>query len=829
MTASARYAFAEERLTDSTHITPDGRGVDLTSLFEGLVDTCIEACLALDDLEFVFEDLFDYYLSSGIVGMYLNRLEPFVLDGRIHAVPPRISQRLVAMHRDRGDLEKAERLIWHIDPDCLDIHQAISLCKENQLYDALIYVYTRSLQDFVTPLVELLELIRTIQKQRLARSRSGSSFGFGPVNISEDMVADAYKIYAYLSDTLTGLVYPSQRKMPPEEADQAKKDIYSFLFFGRSYVWPQGEGGKLILTSEEDGASEPTYPYVRLLLRFDSEAFLNALDIALEDEYFNDEGHVVSRLVIMKILQEILSSPDLSASDATMLNIFIARNVPKYPQSIHAYMALSTLHSVLIGLAEDRDPSSREDRQLAAEYLLSVYTPQDSDKVAALFEEAGFYRILRGWYRHDYKWGPLISTYLRDPDVDPAEIFESLDEVLLSASRANGGGLPKEALSIFMDAIPRLLETEVSETALLVDSHAPSSHREVLANMANQHQQFVYLRCLVEPNALPDEITWSHPAIRGRPASVNLDPGTRELYVELLCRYEPSRVIDCLSNVEEGYFAWEDIVSVCEESSAYDAVVWCLDRAGDSSGALEKLRSVSSDLAANLGDNFGSEKEGPQNVVEIQNLISKLKALGEIGLRICSERAKERDLSHSVMEDLWFILLSSQIDAAQSVSAFCDTSIQDGERAASEEYRTLESLRSLVQTTFSSLMASGLSPGLSFPQLFKRLVDSASNSRSSGHSSYSEFRLILSGMLDSYRGEGDLLLIANRLVERDLFVVVQEYSKRRLQGSRARAAFCTACESVLEASNSGDEWVIQRVSGLPFHRRCINMDASISA
>ncbi|KIJ49527.1 hypothetical protein M422DRAFT_161359 [Sphaerobolus stellatus SS14] len=823
MTASARYAFAEERLTDSTHMTPDGRGVDRTTLFEGLVDVCIEACLALDDLEFVFEDLFEYYANWGITSIFLSRLEPFVLDGKIHAVPPRVTQHLVAMHRDRGDLEKAERFIWHIDPDCLDIDQAVSLCRDNHLYDALIYVYTRSLHDFVTPLVVLLELVRNIQIQRRAQERSTrSANGFSSASYSEEMVHDAYKVYTYLSDTLSGLVYPSQRQMPPEEADDAKKTLYSFLFFGRSHVWPQGEGGKLVLTAEE-GTPEPTYPYIRLLLRFDSEAFLNALDIAFEDEYFNDDGQI-SRLLIIKILLEILASPDISGDDATMLNIFIARNVPKYPQSIHAYMSPSDLHGILIGLAEERDPSSREDRQLAAEYLLSVYIPNDSDKVTALFEEAGFYRILRGWYRHDYKWSSLISTYLHDPDVDPAEIFESLEEVLTAASRTNKGSLPTEALSTFMNAVPQLLETEVAETALLVDSYAPRSHKEVISAIEDKHRQFVYLRCLVEPAALPEELYWSHPTIRGRSASVNLDTETRSLYIKLLCRYDSSRIIQCLGSVEEGYFAWEDIISTCEESDAFDAVVWCLNRSGDPSKALDKLKVISSSLATKLGEHFGTDGQDSGNIMEIQNVVIKLQALGETGLQVCSERAQERGLSHSVMEDLWFTLLSSQIDVAQTVSAFYNSALQDSNERISEEQRTLNSLRSLVQTTFSSLMASGLSPGLSFPRLFKRLVDSASKSRSSGRSSYSEFRLILTGMLDSYRGEGELLLIANRLVDRDLFVVVQEYAKRCSQGSRIRAATCTACNSSLASTketNAGDGWVVKRISGLPYHRRCL--------
>lgn len=46
MVASARFSFSEDRMTDSTHITPDGRGVDRTTMFEDLVSSCARGCAA---------------------------------------------------------------------------------------------------------------------------------------------------------------------------------------------------------------------------------------------------------------------------------------------------------------------------------------------------------------------------------------------------------------------------------------------------------------------------------------------------------------------------------------------------------------------------------------------------------------------------------------------------------------------------------------------------------------------------------------------------------------------------------------------------------------
>jgi vacuolar protein sorting-associated protein 8 len=81
MIASTRYTFSEDRMTDGTHVTPDGRGVDRTLLFEGLVTTCARACIGLDYLDFLFEGLYQNYKDNGI-----SRI--FVTAGTLRAQQP---------------------------------------------------------------------------------------------------------------------------------------------------------------------------------------------------------------------------------------------------------------------------------------------------------------------------------------------------------------------------------------------------------------------------------------------------------------------------------------------------------------------------------------------------------------------------------------------------------------------------------------------------------------------------------------------------------------------------------------------------------------------
>ena len=832
MGASTRYAFSEDRMTDGTHVTPDGRGVDRTSLFEGLVATCARACVALDDFEFLFEDLFQQYDDAGISKIFLLQLEKFVLDNEIRHVPPRITQRLVALHAEEDRPDLVERIIWHMDPTCLDINQAIHLCQKHHLYDALIYVYTRALKDYVAPVVELLGLIRKVRQFRISKMES-----FEPWSVEEDayiepLIINAYKVYPYLANILSGLTYPSEEPLDSDEAFQAKKDVYTFLFFGRSSMWPAGPGGKLVLTADEDGGVEPTYPYTRQLLRFDPESFLHTLDIAFEDAYLNDESQGVSRLVIVTILLDILSSGSLRSGDSTFVNIFIARNVPKYPQFLH--IAPSALHNILIGLAQDPDANTREDRQLAAEYLLSVYNPHDSDRLVDLFKSAGFFRILRTWHRHERKWAPLLSTYFDDPDIRPSDLFRNVDEVLVSSGRANKGSLPLEMKSIVADTLTQLLQASVSGTAALVDTHVPDLHEQALDGLADA-KKFVYLRHLLGPPRSDEDTDSSAP--RSGP-SQSIPTHLRKLYISLQCQFQPKELINVLQYAAD-LLDWKEVVQVCESARVYDAVVWALNWRGDPMSALSKVEVFEKELSLRiisvLSDRTTLTLESAN---DMHKEVEILEALGERGIDICLEHSQGPSVAEIPLEDIWFQLLSGQLNCVQGVSECCIKEVilatpnatfkTDIDRA---EYRTLSRLRSLVQKTFGALVSITSTRAVSFPSLFKRLVNATTQAHSVTKAQYTEYRTILTGMLESYRSDGDILIITKHLVDRDLFDTVAEMTRERVRGWTPSRSICSRCRKPLinptkadSQTQAGSQQVVVLRTGTMYHSNCPSVE-----
>lgn len=823
MDASALYAFSEERMSDETHASPHGRGVDRTSLFEGIVEVCCRASVALADFDYLFEDLFQKYDDSGILSIYLRQLEPFVLDNQIRYVPPRITQRLIALHEEDDRPDLIERIIWHIDPSCLDLNQTIRLCQRYHLFDALIYINTRALRDYVAPIVELLGLIRKVQHFRKSREeflcRTGTVLEADAS--MESTIMNAYKVFPYIANVLSGLSYPSEDPLEAEEGFQAKKDVYLFLFFGRSSVWPPGEGGKLILTADEEGGIEPTYPYARLLLVFDAESFLHSLDIALEDSYFNDEPRLNDRLIIVKIVLEILSSSNLPQDDITMINIFVARNVAKFFQSFQ--LPPSTLHNILIGLADDPSPATREDRQLAAEYLLSVYNPHDSESILTLFERAGFYRILRTWHLHERRWAKLLLANIDDPDIHTSDLLRRVEEVVAYSIKSRKGAIPDDLTTVISKSLPLLLRADSTATAHLLDRRLPNLHAIALEAFGEgikaDNDRYDYLQTLLGLGPNHDD----YDTVKSTTPSNQISPDLQNMFFTLQCRFHPKNVISTLLHLPKESLDIDHVLQTCESLGVYDAAVWITNWQGQPGVALSKVDTFQKKIVQGVADAFakGSKQLG---VSEAQ---SSLESLARVSCDICMNYTQKQVANGESAEDMWFKLLSSQIHNVQLVASGLPSkaaeTVAEDDGPLQEMEDVLSTLRSLVQTSFSTLVSITSTSGVSFPRLFKRLVSSTPYATGSY---YTEFRIILTGMLESYRSDEDNLVILKHLLDRDVFEVVAQVTKERACGWTIPHGTCEYCRTPLRAthqsstiSDASEEIFVSR-TGFASHSRC---------
>jgi hypothetical protein len=175
----------------------------------------------------------------------------------------------------------------------MDLNQVTMLCQQYVLYDALIYVWTRAIGDYITPLTNILELIKLVDFE---------------VDETENIyLSAAKKIFPYLAYTFTGRIYPGGAFMEDDQAYSAKKDMYRFLFSGKTLQWPPGSG-EVILT-QSDNSPEPPFPYLQLVLDFDASSFMSMLNEAFEDGFLNEEQESLNGKHVNGTFSSALSMP----------------------------------------------------------------------------------------------------------------------------------------------------------------------------------------------------------------------------------------------------------------------------------------------------------------------------------------------------------------------------------------------------------------------------------------------------------------------------------------------------------------------------------------
>lgn len=802
MESSLAYAFSQDRLTDGTYDSPDGRGVDLTPLFEGLADTCLASCLVMDATLFAYEEVYEAYLRAGIQGIYLAKLERTLLETRLRDVPPNLIQALIKTHDDAGEYKKAEDVIWHVEPASLDINQAITLCERNGLWDAYAYVYNQCMLDYVTPVAKFISLMRPL--------------GAGRETIDSERLPQAYTLFQYLEATLMGREYPDGRTLPDDHAHQARKSIYGCLLSRGNTLSRQTQ----LVVNLEAG----TFPVLRTILHYDTEALLHVLDIAFEDGYLNELETFASpsRQTIVDALIEIMTPDRFPIGDITFMHIFVARNLPKYPQFIRLTPVIN--QNILLSLGLDPDMTSREDRQLAAEHLLSVYTPPSIEERRVHFMHAHFYRILRSDYASTNEWHNVVRCIVDDSDLEKEEVFDELRGTLTPSTSSMG-------LTAIRDRIEQLLTISVPLTARLLDDYTPGSHLSALALLETSPvKQFAYLGALLQPEMLDEDLTGER-AVPQLAISTHLDQTCVQKYVRLLCQMAPQQLLPFIQD----YRASLDLdmtIDTCEQQQAKAVVIWAMDATGDSARAIYRLNEYLDDETASI---CKDEDDGRPEAADL-DISDRLAIVGEMvaaGILVCVRGEKDNHDKLST-ENLWFDLLAAMVRLTQRALRCANDDPSLGEAGARPQPRAaallVETMRRCIQDTLAALISSSTSSTLSFPRLFRRLVGATGTATNVDESSvYSEFRLILVSMLNTYHGEEDMLVLVTKLVQRDVFDCMVDMVESRNAGWRVDGLECDRCKTRF-LNAKGDAGKVDTVveaspicipmKGLPYHWQC---------
>ncbi|PHH74420.1 hypothetical protein CDD80_3093 [Ophiocordyceps camponoti-rufipedis] len=802
MAASLKYAFGQ-RLSNSDNADDDQ--------LRRLAEACFAACQAIGTTDYLFDEVYERYEAAAVTGVFHETLEPYVLEEAITSVPPAVVKDLVAYHVSRGWEGRLEELICRMQTVTFDLDQITSLCKENSLYDALIYVWNQALGDYISPMMDLLSLLVPL-----------TTNGQHGAEASEDYYGvNALKIFPYLSYILTSRAYPSGDLMDDGAASRAKSEIYWFFFSGKTIEWPRGSGRELL--TRPPGEAEPAFPYLRMVLKFDAPSFLSALNEAFEDSFLNDSPDrrvnggagvdlpeeqvfslAINRQYIVAILVDVMGPDKFAPEDTIYLDMFIARNLPKFPQ--YLLFSGSTLSRVLSNLCSYPGEDLAEDAQLSAEYLLSVYHPSDMSALMPLFREAGFYRILKRIYKMEKQYGKLVATYFEDPD-DQDAVFDAISDCLRLP-----GGTPlndrrrHEVLRVVEERALDLLELCPRRAAATLALQGAEFHARIVASAEDRPElQFAYLKALLEPDVGGGRVQ----------QAVAPDRQLVEHHVRLMCRFEPLRVSDYVGAVQFADLRLEELLPTMEATGVVDAAVVLMARDGQAEKALERLVKhlfTLESVAQGLLSGVDELDDAPYESVE--DVLRGLQRYVYVGIWLCQGQSKtsqqkkaivvqkkQRDTGQdklSADETLWVSL----IDACVQVTKRLSPALQ----ALGEEdgVKLVPLLRSLVQHTFTSLLKTtsgqaheqqgsklltNAGANLSFLRIMRAFLTQAAASSPD----VADLREVLSSIFAAYAYEESILKLSNRLLERSLFVNVKQAVDLRQRGWRPRGSTCEAC------------------------------------
>ncbi|KAK0772295.1 Vacuolar protein sorting-associated protein 8 [Friedmanniomyces endolithicus] len=809
-----------------------------------LAEASFEACSSMGETDYLFSDVFDAFEDAEEPSIYIGTLEPYILDGEIKILPTEIVQSMVSHFISENQGTRLEELLCRLDPSSFDFDQITTLCRQHGLYDALVYVWTQGIGDFVTPLIELLTLVKMLQDGGEDDQFTGNPF-----------YDSAMKVFPYLAYSLTGRRYPNGELMEDREATMIKADLYEYVFAGTPIAWPLGSNR--VFRTTKDAQNEPAFPYLVLLLEFDAANFMSMLNEAFEDSFLNEAeedsgandtlangtntrpGYKMTRQHIISIMLDVMRQHDFGREEVVYLDMFIARSLPKYPGQL--VLSGSLLTQVLQRLCQPPSDDLQDDCQLSIEYLLSAYRPPNISSLVQALREARFFRVLKSVYRGERLFTELLEVYFQDPQ-DREGVFDCIGHCLRFSTAASERQVQAVKRTI-MQHLGDLANVDVTRTARTLAMHANDLLKPAFTALADTYQQFVFLRTLLEPGLLQGARDSKVAAVLPPPEAATFI----EQYVRLMCVHDPRHVADYVNILPTSDLRLESVIPAMEAAGVIDAAVIILNNDGRIRDAMDRLvahlRSLEQALtsliyAAEESPDAASTQEAADDLVEAVEKYTK------VGIWLCqgqSANAERRprprtNFAWDVPEDdldldeyLWLSLVDAVVQLANNTRRAVrrlDERPTTAGSAILDFSRITASLRTNVQQAFTALLTATATPSvqrrlqtsgppkatqddLSFLRVLRAFLSRAAVTAPS----LSDLRAVLSDIFAAYAYEQGILSIANELIGSDVFQDISDVHEMRQRGWRPRAPVCEHCKRRAWGQGIGeivwDAWVLR--------------------
>ncbi|GMS97042.1 hypothetical protein PENTCL1PPCAC_19217 [Pristionchus entomophagus] len=331
---------------------------------------------------------------------------------------------------NEGHFSQLQSAVVRIPIDCIDLHKVMTTCRQNGLYDGVIYVMNRALGDYLGPLEEMLDTVASFS-------------GRGDL-LSDHEVQQGAQLLLYLNCCLYGTAYPIG-VLPEEQKRTVPVQVYRCI---TSVHGKEGVGRR------EEGA----YPYLRLLLQFDALQFLHVVCTCADADLFKSEDNRLQRLT------EIVGMLSLECKSATILSEYL-KFVANLVATDRILTPTETVNQGIEALL--RLPSLTQGEEQAVVEVMRYVTGIDVERVLRLSAKPLRVTICSHIYRLQRRFVELLKCYLTSP-VNTDSFFDVSSRLLVSDLTREERRTTEEYLK---ERIEDLSSLSPSSTASLVVDH----------------------------------------------------------------------------------------------------------------------------------------------------------------------------------------------------------------------------------------------------------------------------------------------------------------------------------------------------------------------
>jgi hypothetical protein len=610
----------------------EGNMAVLSDYFDEVVPPCVKTCIVLRRKDVLFENVWNTYnLDPFAKAKFLESLEVHILSDQLKTINPKITQELVSHLETVSRFDALEACVTHIGVASLDIHQVISVCWLNGLYDAIIYVYNNGMLDYVTPAEELLSVL----------TGAMSSTEDNKAGLTQRQTDLGNKILVYISCCLAGRAYP-YGEIPKDRLAKVKYEVYNCL---------------TALHTKKHKDDELTYPYLRTLLKFDTQGLLNVVAIAFEEPEFNTDVGLCQKQRLVDILEKVICEGEgYTPTQLGYLFTFIARQIAKGDKVFQVSRDLfdKFLDVLTTSTSADLSSSHHEERQQALLELIDAGGLKYFDREKLIFrsESVGFFRILETLHEDAKEYDKVVECILKDAP-RKRQAFAFVQKVLLEDAYDDEAKQLVE--KVFMKYLIELAdEVDVKKTAMIIYYHMSSYIPLVIAKLEDKRESlYHYLRHTMAYREIADGggSKAAADSTQIRKAEQEID-NAFEMFVDLMCEFEPKKVASFLKSRHASHDV-HLLLKICRRrDSTEDAVAYLLESDGKVKEAFELLKGHLDTKLVQVTDLAGDAVDEETAAL----FWSQVNASVVILVQLC-QRSSATSLSEEEKKSLWFSLL----------------------------------------------------------------------------------------------------------------------------------------------------------------------------